>query len=60
VRDAARVFGTALGISASDIESSSSTWRSCAGIAMGNMRLGNNLTCADLFDEYSRSLSLVR
>lgn len=54
------VYGTALNLSASDVGDIVEQVTTRAGITTSNIKLGNSLTCAGLFREYWRSLSLHR
>lgn len=52
-------YGTAHGISDSNALSMKNEVRDLGQVMEGNMAIRNDLKCANLFDEYSRSLSLV-
>ena len=53
-----KCFGTAYGLSNSDVETISEQLNLVAGISPNRIRLEQELTCAKLFKEYGRALSL--
>lgn len=53
------VFGSALGLSASDCTVITNELSAHTGLVSGSIQLRNDLTCAALVQEYWRSLSLV-
>jgi hypothetical protein len=52
-----RIYGTAFGISVDDVLHIEDDFVSRAGVGRPNIRLGNQLTCAALFQEHWRGLS---
>jgi hypothetical protein len=54
-----KVFGTAHGISTSDVELISADITNRLNLPLNNIFLRSDLKCADLFGEYWRSLSMV-
>ena len=58
IKERARIYGTAKGISTPDTELVISDLDEMRPIDPGHAHIRNNLLCASLFDEYWRSLSL--
>ncbi|MBL8340573.1 MAG: hypothetical protein JNL30_03810 [Rubrivivax sp.] len=54
-----RVYATAFGVSASDIKDIATALVNVAGCRDHNIHIGGQLTCAGLFKEYWRSMSLA-
>ncbi len=55
-----RIYGTAYGMSASDVDDVRKTLNSRLKVAPEAMAIRSDLTCGQLFSEYHRSLSLPR